>query len=140
MGMYTELHFNAELKQTTPQEVLQVLRHMLNAPGAPARDALTLPAHPLFSTDRWGFMLTCDSYYFAAQTHSTLTYDEITKTHYLCIRCNLKNYDQEIEKFIDWVSPYVDGFPGDFLGFHRYETTEQPTLIFLGGKPREEDG
>jgi len=129
MGMYTELHFNCELPKDTPPSVLAVLRYMLREQGD--RDVPTLPDHPLFQTSRWAVMLGCDSYYFSADTHSTLRFDECGDSYYLCIRTNLKNYDNEIEKFVDWISPYIDGFDGDFLGFSRYEQTETPELIHL---------
>ena len=77
MGMYTELHFNAELRKDVPQEVLNVLSYMLDSD----KDRPALPDHPLFRTQRWLFMLTCDSYYFDADTHSTLRFDEIFDFH-----------------------------------------------------------
>lgn len=126
MGMYTELHYNARLRQDTPEKVLQTLRHMLDD-DAPPPDPL--PYHPLFATRRWEWMLRCDSYYFAAQTASTLRYDDIAQTHFLCIRCNLKNYDSEISHFVNWINPWVNANDGDFLGFSRYEESENPCII-----------
>lgn len=133
MGMYTEIHFNSELRRDTPSEVLAVLRYMLGDGDEPP-----LPDHPLFSTTRWRYLFTMDSYYFDADTHSTLRFDDIAKTHFLCVRSNIKNYDGEIEAFLDWIDPYLEKYPGDFLGFSRYEETEQPTLIFKrdSGDPR----
>jgi hypothetical protein len=32
--------------------------------------------------------------------------------------------------------PYVDGYPGEFIGYSRYEEDQKPTLIFL---PDDED-
>lgn len=126
MGMYTELHFNSALKRNIPTPVLEILNYMIgNDEFAPV-----CPDHPLFSTSRWPIMLRCDSYYFDADTHSTLRYDEISTQHYLCIRTNFKNYEGEIEAFVDWIMPYLDKVPGDFLGFSRYEETEEPTLIY----------
>jgi len=127
MGMYTELHFNTELKEDTPKEVIDILKYMVsdNPPDKPPK----LPKHELFETPRWEIMLRCDSYYFDADTHSTLRFDDIGGSHYLCIRTNLKNYDSEIEKFIDWIDPYSDSYIGDFMGFYRYEETEDPTII-----------
>jgi hypothetical protein len=126
MGMYTELHFNAKLRKDTPLDVLHVLRYMLNEKVRTP----DLPSHPLFSTTRWRYMLQTNSYYFDADTHSTLRWDDISGSHYLCIRCSLKNYDNEIEKFVGWIMPYLDKHKGDFLGFSRYEETEKPTLIY----------
>jgi len=127
MGMYTEFHFNAALKDNAPNSVIEILEFMLGD----SAERPELPAHLLFQSDRWEWMLRCDSYYFDADTHSTLKYDEVSKQYYLCIRCNLKNYNDEIEKFILWIMPYLDKHPGDFLGFSRYEETEKPTLIFM---------
>ena len=130
--MYTELHYNVELKSDVPAEVLAALRTMLydtlDAEGNPCHESK--PDHPLFKTDRWQVMLRMDSYYFSADTHSTLRFDKIANQWFLCIRCNLKNYTGEIEAFIDWIDPYVDAFRGNFLGFYRYEETEEPTLIY----------
>lgn len=133
MGMYTELHLNTELVKDTPETVIDALQFMLGETEAePKID------HPLFDTDRWSFMLRSDSYYFDADTHSTLKLDDINGKYYLCIRCNVKNYCSEIEKFLDWIKPYLDKYPGDFLGFKRYEETETPTLLYFEEIPKEE--
>lgn len=138
MGMYTELHLNSEIRKDTPENVLRVLRYMLSTSEEEAAAiSFEKPDHPLFGETRWRFMLLSDSYYFDADTHSTLRFDDIAKSHYLCIRCNLKNYDREIAKFCDWVAPYLDKQDGEFLGFSRYETDEWPTLLFYG---RGKDG
>lgn len=128
MGMYTELHFNAELKSDLDPGVYDLLRYMT---GQSETEPAALPDHELFEGDRWRFMLQCDSYYFPAVTCSRLYLDRTSRdSYYLCIRCNLKNYEGEIEAFLDWVRPHLWAFEGDFLGFHRYEGTETPTLIY----------
>ena len=127
MGMYTEFHFNAELNSNAPKEIINILEYMIGDNSIMPE----LPSHPLFETSRWQYMLQMDSYYFSAETHSTLHFDDIANAYYLCIRCNLKNYDNEIEKFVSWIMPYLDKQPGSFLGFSRYEETEVPTLIYM---------
>lgn len=126
--MYTELHFNSELKKEIPASILNVLAFMV---GLHEDEPKELPKHKLFSTTRWRYMLTCGSYYFDADTISTLRYDDISDSWYLCIRTNFKNYDSEIEHFIDWVMPYLNKYvTGEFLGFYRYEEAEEPTSIY----------
>ena len=125
MGMYTEFHFNSELKGSTPPEVLEILKYMV---GVIYTEPPT-PDDPLFLTDRWRYMLQMDSYYFDADTHSTIRHDS-QGGWYLSIRCNLKNYDDEIKKFIEWIRPYLNKNGGEFLGFYRYEEREEPTLIY----------
>ena len=131
MGMYTELHYNVELKKDVPEEILAVLKSMLNWDIKEP----SLPDHGFFSCERWRALFSCDSYYFHADTHSTLRFDNISHCYYLCIRANLKNYDGEIEAFLKWVEPYVYACKDDFLGFYRYEECENPTLIFYGREP-----
>lgn len=126
MGMYTEFHFNSEIKDDPV--VLSVLGYMLDN----TKPKPTLPDHSLFECGRWPYMLNNDSYYFDADTHSTLRYDDCG-CWYLCIRCNLKNYNKEIQLFIDWIMPYLERYEGEFLGFYRYEETEEPTLLYMGG-------
>jgi len=126
MGMYTEFHYNVCLCKSTPMEVIHTLHLMLTG----ANNTNPIPTHPLFKTGRWSVMFQCDSYYFDARTHCTLHYDDIAEAWFLCVRCNFKNYDNEIEKFCDWIRPHIDKEEGDFLGFSRYEETETPTLIY----------
>lgn len=125
MGMYTEIHFNSELKQNLPEDVVNILQYMIDSKNEPV-----LPDHEFFMCDRWRSLFRMDSYYFDADTHSTLRFDEISHAYYLCVRANLKNYDSEIEKFLDWITPYLAKDEGEFLGFYRYEENEQPILIY----------
>ena len=131
MGVYTELHYNAELLASTPREVLDILSYMVKSKKGP-RHPVT-PRHSLFDTDRWAYMLASDSYYFAADTHSTLRYDDIARAWFICIRCNFKNYMDELRKFCEWIDPYVSAGEGEFLGFSRHEKKELPDLIFKQG-------
>lgn len=125
MGMYTELHFNAELKRDAPEQVREILRFMTG--GTPTDEPPTdLPDHPLFKTRRWEHMLLCSSYYFPAQVASALVFDQ---GWYINVRCNLKNYDDEIGAFLNWVMPYVDAGT-ECLGYYRYEEDDHPTLIY----------
>lgn len=71
-----------------------------------------------------------DSMMFPEETISTLKYNAIADQFILCIRCNLKNYTKEIERFVEWIDPYLDEESGSFLGFSRFETTQTPTLIY----------
>ncbi|RKY18671.1 MAG: hypothetical protein DRQ55_12750 [Planctomycetota bacterium] len=126
--MYTELHYNAELKHGPPPEVLRVLEHMIGE-GTFETFFGDLPDHDLFTSPRWDTMLRGESESFAADTHSTLRLDEVSDTYLLCIRSNFKQTASEIARFIAWLGPYVDASTGDFLGFYRDDDSEVPTLI-----------
>lgn len=132
MGMYTELNLNVCLGAGTPYDVINILEYMVGD----GPKILNLPAHPLFSTERWDWMLTCDSYYFPAVSSSTLNFDEIGKYWQLSARSNFKNYNGEIGLFLDWIAPHLDDDMhnntwGDFLGYWRYEEDREPTIIYL---------
>jgi hypothetical protein len=59
----------------------------------------------------------------------------------ILIHSSLKDYDDECEKFVDWISQYVEGDKGDFLGYSVYEESraigmldsivEVPKLFYL---------
>lgn len=125
MGDYTELHYNVEMVRDVPTQATDLLRYMVGK----LDDEPALADHPLFSAKRWRYMLRCDSYYFPMSTSSTCFYDDIANQWFLSVRSNFKNYDDEINLFIDWIDPYVNAYPGEFLGFHRFEQDDDPTLI-----------
>lgn len=127
MGMYTELNIGVEI--ANDRQAINILKYMLGDSDIKPE----LPDAELFNTSRWEYMLRCDSYYFDGQTDSKLFEDALygkdNPKFYLNVRCNLKNYDSEIDCFMKWLCPYIitDGF----LGYKRYEECEDPTLIYM---------
>ncbi len=122
MGMYTELKLNVELKQDVPDEVIHILEYMLDD----SAHQPPLPDHPLFKTARWSRMLHCGSPYFNTPTYSELLHED--STYVLNIQCNFKNYDDEIDKFLDWLRPHIQ--TEGIIGHHWYETDDEPTAIW----------
>lgn len=120
MGMYTELVLNVELKKDTPPEVISILEFLANRETA---IPVTTPKHEFFECDRWLMVASCSSYHFTPFSLANF------QDNYLSTRFDLKNYDSEIEKFVDWLTPYLDAFDGDFLGYKRYEEDDMPTLL-----------
>lgn len=90
---------------------------------------VVLPKHEFFRCDRWKMICCCSSYYFDGLTHSIMSFDTISKTWKVNIRANLKNYDSEIEKFLDWLAPYIKTY--GFIGYTRYEEFDDPTLVYI---------
>ena len=62
-------------------------------------------------------------------TNSKIMFDNISKCYKVNIRANLKNYDNEIDKFLHWLTPYID--TEGFIGYTRYEEYDDPTLIYI---------
>ena len=125
MGMYTELNIGVNFSPFTPNNIIKILDYMLGNNGD---NNIELTSHPLFSTERWRYMLRCDSYYFDGRTDSSMEYDDIGNNYQLNVRCNLKNYNNEISLFLDFIQPYLNTY--GFLGYTRYEEHEDPTLIY----------
>jgi len=126
--MYTQLHLAVELKKDTPKEVIEMLEWLIDK--RKEGEQPQTPNHSFFGCERWKWMFWMDSYYFNAPSHSIFKYDDISKQYILFIQSNLKNYNSEIEWFLDWIMPYVDALEGEFLGYHRYEEELKPTLIY----------
>lgn len=135
MGHYTELCIGVKLAENVPDEVVAILKHMIEDAPEPE----PLPDASIFKTDRWHFMLQCGSYYHpVSSAHTRMRKDGIDGQWELSIRCNLKNYDDEIQKFINWLNPYIENpADGEFMGYMRYEEGA-PELLYVGKKLEEE--
>lgn len=129
MGMYTELVMACTFSKLNDNDI-KLLMCMVGDEDF-EETVIEIPDHPLFLTSRWKFMLCSDSYYFDGVTHSHFAYDSIGKDYRLTVRCNLKNYDDEIKKFLDWIIQKSD--TQGFVGYTRYETSEVPSLIYFDG-------
>ena len=130
MGMYTELNIAVRLKLS--DNALEILEFMT---GQSDNEDFELPFHPLFmsGTDRWKYMLYCESAYFDHTTCSSLVnqkdFADEDMERVLNVRCDLKNYNDEIENFLDWIYPYSK--TKGFIGYMRYEEDGDPTLIYF---------
>jgi hypothetical protein len=127
MGMYTELMLSTNI--VDDPEVVEILQYMCTGEAEPK----ALPAHPLFlETERWEYMFRCSSYYHTPRSHASIEYDKIGKYWTLIVRSDFKNYYAEIEKFVNWISPYVDAGDGDMIGYSRYEEDKNPIILRKG--------
>jgi hypothetical protein len=120
MGMYTEIFFRAEVDEEAAQIIKKLGRE----------DVWDWPDHEFFRAPRFTMVTSCSSYYFPQANHFVVEYDDIAKAWSVSFRANLKNYDNEIEKFFDWVDPHVRMGDGEFIGYSLYEEDEAPTLRF----------
>lgn len=125
MGMYTELVLKCQIKEDAPQEVKDVVNYLFRNQRKPER----LPDHAFFSCDRWDFIGKSCSYYH----HPGVVNDVNDEFGDISIfsRSDIKNYDGEIESFIDWLKPYIDAPEGQCIGWSWYEEEQQPTLIII---------
>lgn len=103
MGYYTEINFGATLREDTPDEVTAVLSDLAN--GRRIRQPLD---HPFFKTSRCEYLMVCSSAYFLFGEIPMPVFHFHHKCWTLAFRSSLKNYDGEIELFLDWIRPYIE--------------------------------
>lgn len=124
MGIYTELDLKVAIKDDPI--VVNILLDLSNKDKfVSIKNRLY---HPFFRTDRCNLIGRCGSYYFDGQPYIQFRYDEIAKCWFLTTCFNLKNYNKEIEKFLDWLCPYI--LTEGYIGTYWYETQEEPINIY----------
>ena len=134
MGMYTKINVILKIKQDTPQNVKTILHHIFEGDGLEDLRELKLdiPDHKFFNEGmRVWFPNSVGSEYFTGTANSKIKYRIISNQMVLHIDTDFKNYGDEIEHFLDWITPYVDAYNNDFLGYSRYEECNNPTLYFF---------
>ena len=128
MGMYTKLHCNIQIKKEA-NECIEILKYMLDEKE---KIDFEIPKHDLFKqeTGRWKYMLRCCSEYFTGTQNSKLI--DKGYGYVLHCDCDLKDYENEIELFLDWISQYGDYKEWyEFVGYEIYEEDDVPTLIYM---------
>lgn len=130
MGMYTEIVISTRIKNIP--EVVEVLKYMAGITETQPK----LPDHPLFKTPRWTCLFKMSSYYFTPRATVLFEWDDIGGYWCLISRSDLKNYDQEIEQFFDWIKSFVDHAYGEMIGYSRYEETREPTIWYGSLEPQ----
>lgn len=133
MGMYTEIIFGARLKTDTPDSVIQTIKELIKESGTAKLNFTDKPNHPFFTCSSVWLLQSRGSYYFSGVVPPLFAYDDISKDWSLHFRTNIKNYGNEIEKFLDWIKPYIESGSGnrDFYAIVTYEEDETPTVYYL---------
>ena len=127
MGMYTELIFGAELKKDTPNKVIEALKYML---GEIEEKPLNFP----LPEGRCEWLFRGSSYYFAInEPVFKMWLDNIDECWHISTRSNIKNYEGEIETFLEWILPYIDSGSGDrdLYAIVIYEQQSEPKCYYL---------
>lgn len=126
--MYTELIFGATLKEKTPTYITQALNVVINDN---VDVTLSDEAKQFINEYSLSKLIWSTSYYFGAHINNpSCVFDETTNRWCISFRSNCKNYKSEIEKFIEFIKPYVEfgsGLTNIFAIVH-YEEDDYPTL------------
>lgn len=129
MGMYTEIIFGAGLKEELPEVIVSTIKKLVAGEDL----AESTPNHPFFKSKRPWLLRSGGSYYFPGTVEPKFWFDDIAKQWFLHFRTNIKNYDSEIEKFLDWIKPYIEEGVGErnFYAIVTYEESVEPTIYYL---------
>ena len=132
--MYTELIFGATLKEKTPTYVTQALDWVINdnVDGKLSDEAKQFIEEYSLSKLIW-----CTSYYFGAHSNKpSCVFDKTANRWCISFRANCKNYKGEIEKFIEFIKPYVEYGSGltNIFAIVQYEEDDYPTLYGIEDK------
>lgn len=119
MGMYTEIYVNVDLKKDIPEEIINTLKAICDVKP----ESRYLQDKP----SRWPYLFNNGSYYTPNTRVSSLTFDKISRQYSLLGKGDIKNYEGEIEDFFEFIKPHSDT---KFMGYHRYEEFEEPTLVY----------
>lgn len=125
MGNYTELTFGANFKKNTPKEVIDTLRYMAgDTTEKPESLAFESVRNPLYGGSQ---------YFGVSKSVTKMYYDEIDECWALSSRANIKNYDDDIERFLEWVKPYINDGSGDrdMYAIVIYAEDSEPTIYYL---------
>ena len=127
MGMYTELIFGADLKQDTPENVIEALKYMIG-------DTEEKPTNFPLPDGRCEWLFKGASYYFGVNRPvSKMWFDDISKNWALSTRSNITNYEGEIEAFLKWIKPYINSGSGyhNMYAIVIYEEAKTPDIYYL---------
>jgi hypothetical protein len=115
MATYTELKLKFTLKENIDPFVLDLLRKVLidkNFPTEPNVD------HEFFKNDKWYMLFIANNFDETKQSIMNLK----GARYEIEIHSEFKNALEQIDLFIDWITPYVLGRKAkQYLGYYRVE-------------------
>jgi len=132
MGMYTELYLSLSIRGDIPADAREALYFLFGDGDQPT----TWPDHEAFTKERvtCGLLGRGNSFYFVPRSVKLFDHETINDTYVLISRSDIKNYEEEIEAFLDWLGQYVHTPCDEHVGHIRYEEDHRPTLLFATEK------
>ena len=135
MGMYTELFLDCDIDSNLLTVDEKIIIDYLFCPDFDWYNTnpedLNLPSHNFFNCYRWSSIGRGGSAYFTDDIPQLLIKNDNIWS--IVSRSDFKNYDDEIELFLDWFTPFIikNTEQPTFVGHEHYEENEEPTLIFV---------
>lgn len=105
MGTYTQFFFKAKLDLREHPDIARMLIEVRNRKD----DSYEYPDHPFFKSERWLMLFHCGNWDDNVMGMRIYLVPGRQEIYELRIESEFKCYDNEIEKFVDWIYPYVAG-------------------------------
>jgi len=109
---------NVDLKRGSPKSIIDDLQIICDGEA------------PVGRPFRWSGLFRDCSYHTPSTHCANFTYDALSKRWSLLGKGDIRNYDNEIEEFFEWIMPYIDAPIGAFIGYKRYEEDLKPNLEY----------
>lgn len=136
MGYYTEANFKIHLKSNVPEKLIATLNRIIVDGDIGGGDGIFVDKtlvwkppfeHGFFNCSRW-YM------FFRSTNWGSHTPSKFYKSgnHWIIeIDSEFKNYEDEIEHFVNFITPYVGGSKlKKFIGYSKGEAIEDPQINY----------
>ncbi len=134
MGHYTEFSFQANLRKDTPSEVINLLNRVVNERDL-GHDKVLFKTSDVFKPEFDHVFFKCDRWYMLFLSTNgcegmKTTFSKVKNYYELSIHSEFKNYDDEVDYFMDWIKPFIVGRKKkQYVGYWKSESS--PTEINL---------
>jgi len=124
--MYTELIFGASLKRDTPESAIKTIQAMIDDD----MEAVRLNSGLIFGRNPFN---SAHGYFGLDRPVLAFWKEKYDQQWHLSTRSNLKNYEHDIELFLEWVKPLIEAGSGlrDMYAIVMYEEQQEPTIYYL---------
>jgi hypothetical protein len=136
MGHYTELQCKIKLRKDTPDNVVSILKRVLIERDL-GHDKVLFDTkdvfkpeldHDFFKCERW-YMLFLSTNWGDIQGGKMYQEKEYWVVY---LHTEFKNYDSEIDKFIDWITPFIVGRKKkQYVGWWQSENMDNRINIYI---------
>ena len=136
MGHYTELKCKLKLKKDTPEIVLSILKRVLIEKDL-GHDKVLFDTNDVFKPELENDFLKCERWYmlFLSTNWSDIQGGKMYEDdgyNVIDLHTEFKNYDSEIDKFFEWISPFVVGRKKkEYVGWWRSESMNDRINIYI---------
>lgn len=127
MGMYTEFVFEGETIIQLPKAIEPYFNYFFtqDTDSEVLLEKDSLPDNSFFKLPNWDRIGHISSYYFIPFAVRQRVPSNNRSSSYVFMRCDLKNYNSEIQLFLDWIWPYMQ----DCRGYYWYEENDHPVVF-----------